>query len=300
MIQSQRLLMAPLFLLLVFICCPVVAQGSKPHIVLVVGTTHYSPELTMPLLAQELERFGFRTTVVMGKGNPETKTENVLPGIEALETADAAIFFMRFLKLPDQEWSYLENYFTSGKPVIALRTTSHSFKYAMNHPRWKWNDDFGSRVMGTPYVVHQSGTTKINIVDKNKSHPILANVNDTDWVSQGTLYLTRLRSGCIPLVIGTGRGRPRLIEKRFGPVSVNESESDIVAWTWENEWGGKVFGTSFGHPADFSHAGFTRMLLNSVHWAVGKPTPSSDTKISTWEIQRADKTKQQKSKQKRG
>jgi hypothetical protein len=36
----------------------------------------------MPVFAKELERFGFRTTVVMGQGNPEKKTENVLPGIK--------------------------------------------------------------------------------------------------------------------------------------------------------------------------------------------------------------------------
>jgi hypothetical protein len=59
------------------------ADEVKPHAVIVVGTLHYSPELTMPVFAKELERFGFRTTIVMGEGNPEQKTENVLPGIEA-------------------------------------------------------------------------------------------------------------------------------------------------------------------------------------------------------------------------
>ena len=72
------------------------ADDQKPHAVLVVGTHHYSPELSMPLLAKELERHGFRSTVVMGEGDPEKKTENVLPGIEVLKDADVAIFFMRF------------------------------------------------------------------------------------------------------------------------------------------------------------------------------------------------------------
>ncbi|MGY8639487.1 MAG: ThuA domain-containing protein, partial [Verrucomicrobiales bacterium] len=59
-------------------------ENKKPHAVIVVGTLHYSPELTMPVFAEELERFGFRTTVVMGEGDPEKKTENVLPGLEVL------------------------------------------------------------------------------------------------------------------------------------------------------------------------------------------------------------------------
>ena len=55
----------------------------------------------------------------MGEGNPERKTEQVLPGIEALGDADLAVFFMRFLKLPDQEWQPIEDYLKSGKPVQA-------------------------------------------------------------------------------------------------------------------------------------------------------------------------------------
>lgn len=265
------------------------AEEKKPHVVLVVGTLHYSPELSMPLFAKELERFGFRTTVVMGKGNPEKKTEDVLPGIEALADADVAIFFMRFLRLPDSEWKPIEDYLKAGKPVIGLRTATHSFKYPKGHPRFKWNNGFGRRAMGTPYIVHQGGSTEIKVVSKYKKHPIMTHVTKTNWVSQGTLYLTRLEAGCVPLVTGTGMGKARLVEKPFGTIQVNASEADVVAWAWKNEWGGKVFGTSFGHPGDFSEEAFTRMLVNSVHWAVDKTPPGADQKISTWKIKRADK-----------
>ena len=38
-------------------------------------------------------------------------------GVEqALADADVAIFFMRFLKLPDEEWQPIEDYLNSGKP----------------------------------------------------------------------------------------------------------------------------------------------------------------------------------------
>ena len=262
---------------------------AKPHVVLVSGTLHYSPELTLPAFAEELERFGFNTTVVIGRGDPEKQTTNVLPGIEALDDADTAIFLMRFLKLPDAEWAPIERYLKAGKPVIGLRTATHSFKYAKDHPRFEWNDGFGRRAMGTPYVVHQQGTTEISVIEKRRLHPILANVSKSNWTSQGTLYLTRLEPGCIPLVIGTGQGRMRLLERDIGPVQVNTSEADIVAWAWENEWGGKVFGTSFGDPTDFGEESFTRMLLNSVFWSLDITVPSAEEKVSTWKIQRADK-----------
>ncbi|MDA0350215.1 MAG: ThuA domain-containing protein [Verrucomicrobia bacterium] len=268
---------------------PANADHHKPHVVLVAGTLHYSPELTMPIFAKELERLGFETTVVMGEGDPEKKTKNVLPGIEALADADVAIFFCRFLNLPDEEWQPIEDYFKSGKPVIGLRTANHSFKFPKGHSRYEWNDGFGRRVLGTPYVVHQSSATRISVIEKALTHPIMANITKTNWESEGTLYLTRLEGGSIPLVTGTGEGNSRLLQKEFGPLITSTLESDIVAWAWENEWGGKVFCTSFGHPADFAEESFNRMLVNSVFWAVDKPLPGPDTKISTWNIKRADK-----------
>lgn len=285
--MNRFLLSRSLFILLLFPAASFAAP--KPHAVLVAGTLHYSPELTLPLFAQELERFGFRTTVVRGEGDPEKKTENVLPGIGALADADVAIFFPRFLQLPDREWQPIEDYLKSGKPVIGLRTASHAFRYPKNHPRYNWNDDFGRRALGTPYIVHQTGTTEVSVIQKYKIHPIMSHVTKTQWVSPGTLYLTRLEGGCVPLLMGTGKGPFRLIEKEFGPIQVNESEADIVAWAWQNEWGGKVFGTSLGDPGDFAEESFTRMLVNSVCWAVGKPVPAADTKISTWTLKRVDK-----------
>ena len=275
--------------LLVFLGGLVKAEEKKPHAVLVVGTLHYSPELTMPVFAKELERFGFRTTVVMGQGNPEKKTENVLPGIKVLNEADVAIFFTRFLKLPDEEWKPIEDYIKSGKPVIGLRTANHAFKYSKDHPRYDWNDDFGRRVLGTPYIVHQGGTTDIKVTIESAKHPIMANVAKTKWVSPGTLYLARLEKGCLPLITGSGKGRARLVKKRFGEIQVKEFETAPVAFAWKNEWGGKAFYTSLGHPGDFAEPSFMRMLLNSVCWAVNKPLPKADDKISTWKVERADK-----------
>lgn len=262
---------------------------TKPHVVLVVGTLHYSPELSMPLFAKELERVGFRTTVVMGDGDPEKKTDHVLPGIEILSEADVAIFFMRFLKLPDQEWQPIEDYIKSGKPLIGLRTANHSFKYPKGHARFHWNDGFGRRALGTPYIVHQSSATQISVIEKHASHPIMTNVSKTNWESEGTLYLTRLEGGCVPLLSGTGEGRGRLLEKGLGTILVNQSEADIVAWVWQNEWGGKVFCTSLGHPADFAQESFTRMLVNGVCWATDTQLPAADETITTWTIERADK-----------
>jgi type 1 glutamine amidotransferase len=265
------------------------AEEDKPHVVLVCGTLHYSPELTMPVFARELEKFGCRTTVVMGEGDPEKKTENVLPGIEVLAEADLVMFFMRFLKLPDEEWQPIEDYLESGKPVIGLRTANHSFKYPKEHPRFEWNDGFGRRALGTPYIVHQSSPTDITVETENASHPILSHVSKQEWVSPGTLYLAKLEPGCTILVNGSGTGKVRLLKKSFGEIQVKKFETAPVAWAWQNEWGAKVFGTSFGHPGDFAEESFNRMLVNAVHWSLDLPVPSAEAEISTWKIERADK-----------
>jgi len=196
---------------------------------------------------------------------------------------------MRFLKLPDDEWKPIEEYLKSGKPVIGLRTANHSFKYPKEHPRFEWNDGFGRRALGTPYVVHQTSETKIEVVEEGLKHPIMANVVKKNWISPGTLYLTRLEKDCIPLVNGSGNGRSRTIRRSFGTVEVNPHEADVVAWAWENEWGGKVFGTSFGHPGDFAEESFVRMLLNAAHWSLDLPLPNANDSISTWKIERVDK-----------
>ena len=291
-VSTTRKLVASLLAATLFAFQPtfsIAAEDDKPHAVVVVGTHHYSPHLTMPVFAKELERFGFRTTVVMGEGDPEKKTEDVLPGIEALDDADIAIFYMRFLNLPDEEWRPIEDYLKSGKPIIGLRTANHSFKYPAGHPRFEWNDGFGRRALGTPYVVHQRSETEIRVVEESLDHPVMANVAKKAWVSPGTLYLTRLEDGCLPLVTGSGEGRARTLERSFGTIEVKPHETDVVAWVWENEWGGKVFGTSFGHTGDFAEESFVRMLVNATHWAVERPLPAADEKVSTWEIERVDK-----------
>jgi hypothetical protein len=277
---------SPLIVSLFFVMNAISIASAKPRAVIVIGTQHYSPELSMPLFAGELERFGFEVTLVQCKGDPEKKDYRVLPGIEALAKADVAIFFCRFLTLDDYEFGYIHDYITSGKGFVGIRTATHSFLYPKGHKLEKWNEDFGRRAMGNPYIVHQSGTTECVVLETKNPHPILSNVKQKTFTSTGSLYLTRLEPGVIPLVVGTGKGTSRLLNKPSGPLITSEIEKDIVAWAWENEWGAKVFGTSFGDPGDFAEESIVRILVNGVCWAAGQPLPSADANITTWEIER--------------
>ena len=46
-----------------------------------------------------------------------------------------------------------------------------------------------------------------------------------------------------------------------------------VTWTWTNYFGGRALFTTMGHPEDFSVEPFQRVIVNGIHWALGKPSP---------------------------
>jgi len=261
------------------------ADPGQKHIALVCGPPHYSPDISMAQMKNELESLGFKVSLILGEGNAEKKRENVLPGVEQLAEADLAIFFMRWLQLPDEEWKHVEAYIKSGKPVMGLRTANHGIKYPPNHPRYHWNDDFGRRVLGTPYVVHQKGSTVIKEYKPAKAHPIMRHISYINWVSPGTLYLARMQPGVTPLILGEGKGGVRVLTKDYGVEVASTLEVDAVAWTWENEWGSKVFYTSLGHLGDFASPSFNRLWINASHWLLDLEVPTADYQAPSWKLE---------------
>lgn len=170
------------------------AANKGKHLLLVAGTHHYHPEQSLPLLARELQRLGIRTTVLLPQGDPEENRNGVgLPGLEALEQADAAVFFLRFLTLDDVQFGHLERYLKSGRPVVGLRTSTHAFRYPAAHPRAAWNEDFGHQVLGTHYSCHMRGPTQCHTLPQTKPHPILAGIDARPFPSPGQLYVTDMR-----------------------------------------------------------------------------------------------------------
>ena len=275
------------------------AKGKRPHLVFVVGTHHYSPQVSMPVLAKEMERLGFRTTVIIPPGDPEGNRNKVgIPGLEALGEADVAVFFMRFLTLNDEQFGHIEKYVKSGKPIVAFRTSTHAFKYPAGHKWSAWNDDFGKYVQGTDYLCHMAGATQCEAAAQSKGHPIMTGVGDEAFTSAGTLYITGLEAGCEPLVIGAGSGKARVIKDRFRTRYVQENEEDLVTWTGEkNKYGAKVFATSFGHLGDFAVPQIMRIIVNGIHWAAGIEVPKAAAEVKTFELANSVKKGKRKTKQ---
>ncbi|XWW46352.1 ThuA domain-containing protein [Fibrella sp. USSR17] len=249
---------------------PAGSKAAKPYVVFVTGDHEYSGELTLPVIAAELEKkYGMRTKVL--KAYPDYNAEKDIPGLDALKDADLAVFYLRWRQLPQEQLDHIDAYLKSGKPVMGFRTTTHAFNFPAGDPRERWNS-FGEFAFGAPpgwggkaqhtHYGHKS-TTDVTIIPEAAQNPILTGVAP-EFHAASWLYRVLPdypAKGAVPLLMGK---------------SVNPDKAAIdnpVAWTWQNQWGGKAFLTTLGHPDDFQVEAFQRLVINATHWATGKAVP---------------------------
>lgn len=259
---------------LLFVSGQVFAQ-SKPHVVFVTGDHEYRSEKTMPLLAQALEKhFNMHTTVLYAeneKGERDETYEKNITGLDHLKTADLAVFYLRWRQLPAEQVEQIEAYLKSGKPLIGFRTTTHAFNYPKGHPLERWNS-FGELALGGPpgwegpaghtHYGHRS-STDVFVNPAYSNHPILRGVHQEFHV-RSWLYKVKPHyppANAEELLIG------RAVEPNKPAIA------NPVAWTWTNQWNGRVFTTTMGHPDDFQVESFQRLVINAIHWSLNKPVP---------------------------
>jgi type 1 glutamine amidotransferase len=244
---------------------------KRPLVVFVTGDHEYSSESTMPILAEALvEQYGLDVKVL--KSFPDHTSEENIPGLEALKGADLAVFFLRWRRLPADQVIYIDDYLQSGKPVMGLRTSTHAFNYPKGHPLEKWNA-FGEFALGSPpgwggpaghtHCGHLC-TTDVSIIKEAKKHAILTGVSPSFHVSS---WLYKV----LPDYPAKG-STWLLMGKAVNPEKAG-FEDNPVAWTWQTPAGGRVFATTLGHPEDFRVEAFQRLLVNAIHWSLGRPVP---------------------------
>jgi len=245
-------------------------------IVFVTGDHEYSSERTMPLLAAALEKnFAFRTSVLYAtepNGRRNESYEKSIPGLEALRTADLAVFFLRWRQLSREQLDFIQEYLDSGKPLIGFRTDSHAFKYPANDPLARWNA-FGEFAFGTPPGWGASGhthfghdsSTDVSIAPGAENLPILQGVNKNFHVRS---WLYRVLPDYPPkdavwLLMGHAVNPDQ------------PAQPNPVAWTWQTRQGARSFYTSLGHPGDFASEPFQRLVVNAIFWALNRPPPAA-------------------------
>jgi type 1 glutamine amidotransferase len=275
--------------------------GRGKNVVLISGDEEYRSEEALPQLGKILaKRHGFTCTVLFAIGKFGTidpnRTDNI-PGLEALRKADLMIIATRFRDLPDDQMKEIVDYVESGRPVIGMRTATHSFniKGGKKYARYSWNSKewdggFGRQVLGETWISHHGHhgqeSTRGIIARGETGHPILRGIKDGDIWGPTDVYGVRLPlpGDSKPLVLGqvvadmTSTGKP-VEGKQNDPMMP-------VAWvkTFTGESGkpARVFTTTMGAATDLESPGVRRMLVNAVYWAVGlddKVSPESDVSL---------------------
>lgn len=221
----------------------------KRYVVLVSGETQYRSERSLTDLAQELEsRHGVRCNVLVAS----SKTD--LPGLDALEDADLAVFYLRSLALPASQLSQVRTYLDAGKSLVALRTTIQAFD------NWK---EFGPEQLGAAwrYDYGSESSTDVQVIPRAAGHPILEGLPGEFRCRSWLYHVLPLTASVKPLLMGTAVGKPDRPDAVPNP----------VAWTNTHK-GVRVFYTSLGHPDDFQLEPFRRLLVNAVGWGLGNFT----------------------------
>ncbi|MCP4837219.1 MAG: hypothetical protein GY895_20925 [Phycisphaera sp.] len=246
-------------------------RPATPHVVFVVGEGEYRSEWSMPALADLLEReHGFETTVLVDRrlnGGPGNDVE----GLEALEDADLAVFYVRFRQLPQDQLDRIADFVGGGGAVVGFRTSTHAFDYPDDDPRAaRWND-FGADVLGAPWKYHygHDSRTAVSTVD-GAGEVLLAGVPDDFSVRSWTYHVRDDFPPDDATVLALGR-----------PIGPNDDAGDDdtvnpLAWTWIRPDGGRTFTTTMGHPRDFAQSGFRQLVVNGIHWALERPVPSGE------------------------
>jgi hypothetical protein len=262
--------------------------GRGRHIVLVAAEQEYRSEQSLPMLARILaQRHGFDCTVLFtldadGLVNPTLKTRaedptvvHDIPGLEHLRTADLAIFFNRFITLPEDQMRCVIEYLDSGKPILGIRTANHGFLGPFPYEVGGKKVRFGEDILGGTFLNHHGNwhadSTRGILVDEQRSHPILIGVDDI-W-GPSDVYRTypegtSLPADCTALVYG----QP-LLGRKYDDAPNPEKEPLPVAWTklWRTTDGksARVFHLTMGSGADFESAGLRRLTINAAYWCLG-------------------------------
>ena len=223
------------------------------HIVFVIAEDEYKASESLTTFASKhlTPSDGFRTTFLFQ--DPANKYR--IPGFEKLASADLVVLYVRRRSLPEQDMNRLREYLNRGKPLLALRTSSHAWDTRDKGPKdnVEW-PTFDPEVLGGNYHGHHGNTIEstIEIIPGMSKHPILRSVNVPAMIGKGSLYkVSPLESSAQVLLVGKIPSQP----------------TEPILWT--NRYGkSKVVYTSLGHVGDFAQSGFNQLIKNTVSYLI--------------------------------
>jgi type 1 glutamine amidotransferase len=234
---------------------------NRVRMAMLIAEDEYKTEETLPKFAGQYLGRHFSITPIFGS---ETDRASI-PGIEAIDTADALLVSVRRRPLRAVDLDRIRDFVSKGKPVIGIRTASHAFSLRDKKPDeglavWP---GFDAEVFGGNYTNHYGNSLKatVSVAPDAVSHPILGGLNFDVFSPGGSLYQTA------PLAAGSHA-------LLFGRVA-DEPEQPL-AWTYIRADGGRSFYTSLGHVDDFNQLQFATLLSAGIHWACQLKLPTCE------------------------
>ena len=166
------------------------ADSAPLNVCLVSGSEEYKSDDTLAAFRDHLEaNYPAKCTLLKARGFDD------LPGLEALDDCDVALFFTRRLTIGGEQLARIKKYVEAGRPIVAVRTASHGFQ------NWL---DFDRDVLGGNYRGHYRNdlTMRATVAPGAEGHPVLDGVKMI--ASLGSLYRTSpLARDAKPLLIGS-------------------------------------------------------------------------------------------------
>lgn len=259
--------------------------GAGKHIVLVSGDEEYRSEESLPQLAKILAtRHGFKCTVLFAvnkeTGDVDPMTNDNIPGLEALRTADLMVMLIRFRELPDAQMKHIVDYIDSGKPIVGMRTATHAFSYAKHkdspYAKYSWRDanfdgGFGRQVLGETWISHygkhEKESTRGIVAPGMEKHPLTRGLTDI-WGPSDVYEVKTLSGDSKPVILGQ-------VLTGMNPTDPVNTQKPALPIAWIKTYTGaqgkasRVFTTTMGHAHDLKNEGVRRMLVNACYWGLG-------------------------------
>lgn len=240
-------------------------DDTRPVIAFLTAESEYFSNLTLPDFAHELFlKKDVNCEFAIGKPTEEGDDKHNIENLQILEDADLAVIFIRRRGLEPGKMEMIKAYVNSGRPLLGLRTASHSFEpqikpelsneYVASLAKWP---EFDRDILGGNYKGHFSNKTitTISVVPGMESHPLLKDVSVENFTSSGGIYRNQSLSSenAQVLLYGTIEGQP----------------AQPMLWT-NNTGKNDVIYTSMGSIPDFKNPNFRQILLNSVDFLLSK------------------------------
>ncbi len=239
------------------------AADARPRVVFISAENEYGAAESFVSFSRHLALTGGAAAEILQAATDLAAPDaHHVPGMQALDTADCVVLFARRRALPPDEMQCLRDYLGRGKPLIALRTSSHGFaaRGAVPAGLAQW-PEFDREVLGCRYDGHAGGGQIVRIAPEAGAHPVLDGLQGP-YTERETLYRSaELAPSCSVLLVGSHTAAD-------GSTAAAAVPDQPVAWTTAYR-GAKVFYTSLGSgSASFTKPWFRRMLVNAVFWAL--------------------------------